>query len=39
MLVSLGDFGTRDWMQGYLFSIYGNRHDIISMLKSADAPG
>jgi uncharacterized sulfatase len=39
MLVSLGNFGTRDWMQGYLSRIYGDRHDMISMLKSADAPG
>ena len=26
-------------MQGYLAEIYGDRHDMISMLKSADAPG
>ena len=39
MLVSLGYGGTRDWMTGNLATIYGNRHDMISMLKSADAPG
>lgn len=39
MLVSLGNMGTRDWMEGPLERIYGNRHDIIPMLKSADAPG
>jgi hypothetical protein len=39
MLVSIGNRGTRDWMTGNLAQIYGNRHDMISMLKSAKAPG
>ncbi len=39
LLVSLGNRGTRDWMTGDLAAIYGDRHDMISMLKSADAPG
>ncbi|MBV8867271.1 MAG: sulfatase-like hydrolase/transferase [Acidobacteriaceae bacterium] len=39
LLVSLGYNGTRDWMRGPLAEIYGERHDMISMLKSADAPG
>jgi uncharacterized sulfatase len=39
LLVSIGNQGTRDWMKGPLAGIYGNRHDMISMLKSADAPG
>jgi hypothetical protein len=39
MLVSIGNHGTRDWMTGNLAEIYGNRHDMISMLKSAKAPG
>lgn len=39
LLVSIGNKGTKDWMQGYLADIYGQRHDMISMLKSAEAPG
>jgi len=40
MLVSLGDLGSTDWMsQDDLAAIYGQRHDMISMLKSKDAPG
>ena len=40
MLVSIGNGGTRDWMiKDHLAQIYGDRHDMISMLKSADAPG
>ncbi len=40
MLVSLGYSGTTDWMNTrQLAKIYGGRHDMISMLKSADAPG
>jgi arylsulfatase A-like enzyme len=39
LLVSIGNLGTRDWMTGNLARIYRHRHDMISMLKSADAPG
>jgi len=39
LLVSIGNLGTRDWMTGNLATMYGNRHDMISMLKSASAPG
>jgi uncharacterized sulfatase len=39
LLVGLGNLGTRDWMTGYLPEIYGSRLDMISMLKSASAPG
>jgi arylsulfatase A-like enzyme len=39
MLVSLGDLGSTDWMSRELSKIYGQRHDMISMLKSKDAPG
>ena len=39
LLVGIGNLGTRDWMTGYLPSIYGSRLDMISMLKSASAPG
>jgi uncharacterized sulfatase len=39
MLVGIGNLGTRDWMTGYLPEIYGSRLDMISMLRSAYAPG
>jgi arylsulfatase A-like enzyme len=39
LLVGIGHLGTRDWMTGYLPAIYGSRLDMISMLKSASAPG
>ena len=39
LLVSLGHGGSRDWMTGDLAHIYGNRHDMLAMLKSASAPG
>ncbi len=39
LLASIGYLGTRDWMTGPLAEIYRDRHDMISMLKSADAPG
>jgi uncharacterized sulfatase len=40
MITSLGYRGTRDWMMSDdLATIYGGRHDVISMLKSAKAPG
>ena len=39
LLVSIGNNGTRSWMTGDLAKIYGQRHDMISMLKSAEAPG
>ncbi len=39
LLVSIGNLGTRDWMQGYLGEIYGSRWDVVSTLKSASAPG
>jgi arylsulfatase A-like enzyme len=38
-LVSLGDKGSTSWMTPELSEIYGLRHDMISMLKSNDAPG
>jgi len=38
-LVSLGNMGTRDWMTGRLARIYGGRHDMVPMLRSASAPG
>jgi len=39
LMTSIGNLGSRDWMTGDLATIYGERHDMISMLKSADAPG
>jgi arylsulfatase A-like enzyme len=39
LLVSLGAKGSTDWMKGDLRRIYGQRHDMISMLKSSQAPG
>ena len=38
-LVSLGYNGSRAWMTGPLAQIYGGRHDMVSMLRSASAPG
>ncbi|GJG85047.1 sulfatase family protein [Gemmatimonadetes bacterium T265] len=39
LLVSLGHGGSRDWLSGDLGTIYGRRHDLLSMLRSAHAPG
>jgi uncharacterized sulfatase len=39
LLVSLGHNGSTSWQTGKYAKIYGNRHDMIPMLKSASAPG
>jgi arylsulfatase A-like enzyme len=40
LMVSLGYKGSNQWMNsGNLAQIYGSRHDMIPMLKSAHAPG
>lgn len=39
LLVTIGNLGSRDWMTGTLATIYGGRHDMIPMLRSAGAPG
>ncbi|MEA2743719.1 MAG: hypothetical protein QOG25_2090, partial [Acetobacteraceae bacterium] len=39
LIVSLGHNGSRDWIRGPLARIYGNRHDMLPMLRSAAAPG
>jgi arylsulfatase A-like enzyme len=39
MLVSLGYNGSDSWMTGDLATIYGQRHNLLPMLKSADASG
>ena len=38
-LVSLGHNGSRDWMTGDLAAIYGKRHDMVPMLRSAASAG
>jgi uncharacterized sulfatase len=39
LLVSLGNNGSQKWMTGDYKNIYGGRHNMIPMLKSASAPG
>ena len=39
MLVSIGYGGTRDWITPDLEQPYAGRHDMIPMLRSAEAPG
>ncbi|SAL00503.1 arylsulfatase A like protein [Caballeronia arationis] len=39
MLVSLGCKGDRGWLSGDLAQLYGRRHDLLPMLKSANAAG
>jgi arylsulfatase A-like enzyme len=39
LLVSLGHNGSRNWMSSRLAAIYGQRHDMVPMLRSAAAPG
>lgn len=39
LLVSLGHNGSRDWITGDLAGLYGRRHDMIPLLRSASAPG
>jgi uncharacterized sulfatase len=39
MLATIGNGGTRSWMTGDYAQMYGNRHDMLPMLKSASAPG
>jgi hypothetical protein len=39
MLVTIGNGGGTDWMNGPLGEIYGGRHDLSAMLKSPEAPG
>ncbi len=38
LLVSIG-YGGRSWLTGNLGQIYGERHDLLAMLRSAQAPG
>jgi hypothetical protein len=39
LLVGLGNNGGRGWLTGRLERIYGQRHDMVPMLRSASAPG
>ncbi len=39
LLVSLGHGGGRGWLSGDLGRIYGERHDLLPMLRSSQAPG
>ena len=39
LVVSLGYNGSSGWQTADLAEIYGNRHNLISMLKAAEAPG
>lgn len=39
MLVSIANGGSQSWMKGDLKELYATRHNMLPMLKSADAPG
>jgi uncharacterized sulfatase len=39
MFVSLGRGGSQDWLTGDYETLWGKRHDVLPMLKSAAAPG
>ncbi len=39
LLVGLGHNGSREWLSGDLRRLYGGRHDMLAMLRSAGAPG
>jgi uncharacterized sulfatase len=39
MLVTIGNNGSQAWLKGQIGEIYGRRHDMMPMLKSAGAPG
>ncbi|HVZ53538.1 MAG TPA: sulfatase-like hydrolase/transferase, partial [Pseudolabrys sp.] len=39
LLVSLGNNGSQKWLKGPYLDIYGSRHNMIPMLKSASAAG
>ncbi|SAK90250.1 sulfatase [Caballeronia hypogeia] len=39
MLATIGNGGQRTWMTGDYAQLYGTRHDLVPMLKSATAPG
>lgn len=39
LLVTLGNNGSTDWLQGELQELYGTRHDLLSVVRSSQAPG
>ncbi|SAL87082.1 arylsulfatase A like protein [Caballeronia arvi] len=39
MFATIGNGGQRSWMTGDYAQLYGNRHDLMPMLKSSTAPG
>lgn len=39
LLVGLGHNGGREWLSGDLSALYGRRHDLLGMLRSARTPG
>ncbi len=39
MLVTLGHNGSRDWLQGEMAELYGNRHDLLGVVESNSAAG
>lgn len=39
MLLSIGHGGSTSWMKGELRELYGTRHNLLPMLRSAKAPG
>lgn len=39
LLVTLGYNGSSDWLQGDLKELYGPRHDLLSVVRSSQAPG
>ena len=39
LIVTLGNEGSPDWMRGDYAQLYGERHDMLSMLRSPRAPG
>lgn len=39
MMVTIANGGSRNWIRGEYKELYGDRHDMNSMLRSANAPG
>jgi len=39
LLVTMGNEGSTSWLSGDLKTMYGERHDMLAMLRSPDAPG
>lgn len=39
LLVTIGNEGSTGWLRGDIKTMYGERHDMLAMLRSPDAPG